>query len=62
MSKDFRKRREMASVLLSYAAKTPDSMGFREAMRVYKLWLKGKISYADALRRIKKLAGVDGGY
>ena len=61
MSRDFYERRRKAGVLLSYAARIESREGFTKAMRIYDLWLKGEISYADALRRIKKLAGVDGG-
>ena len=52
----FRERREKAGVLLSYVGEAKDTKTAREALRIYKEWLHGRITYREALEKIKKLS------
>ena len=53
----FRERRKKAGILLSYAGEARSRQATREALKVYKAWLDGKISYREALKLIKQIAG-----
>ncbi|MCE4612540.1 MAG: hypothetical protein F7C07_01735 [Desulfurococcales archaeon] len=52
----FRERRKKAGILLSYAGEARTIQGTREALKVYRAWLDGKISYRKALKLIKQIA------
>ncbi len=51
----FVERREKAGVLLSYVGDSKDVKTAREALKIYKEWLNGKITYREALEKIKRL-------
>ena len=53
----FKERRKKAGILLSYAGEARSMQATREALKVYKAWLEGKISYREALKLIKQIAG-----
>ena len=53
----FRRRRKKAGILLSYAGEARSVQATREALKVYRAWLEGKVTYREALARIRKLAG-----
>ncbi len=52
----FRKRRRKAGILLSYAGEARSMQATREALKVYKAWINGRISYQRALKLIKKIS------
>ena len=51
--REYRKLRAQASILLFYVAKADCS---EEAWKIYYAWRDGRISYREALLRLKKLA------
>ncbi|MEB3778891.1 MAG: hypothetical protein GSR85_01470 [Desulfurococcales archaeon] len=53
----FKRRREKAGILLSYVGEAKSRQAAEEALRVYRAWLNGKLTYREALARIKRLAG-----
>ena len=53
---EWRRRRNQAGTLLYIIAGIPRS-GRREAWRVYREWQENKVSYEEARRRLKALAG-----
>ena len=53
----FRERRKKAGILLSYAGEARSMQAIKEALKVYKAWLEGKISYREALKIIKQIVG-----
>ena len=52
----FKERRKKAGIHLSYAGEAKSIKDTREALKVYKAWLDGKISYHKALKLIKQIA------
>ena len=55
MVKKFLKYREQLSILVHYAAKY-DGVKARKAYKIIDLWKEGKISFNEALRRVKSLS------
>ena len=53
----FRRRREKASLLLSYVGQARSRQAAEEALKVYKAWLGGRISYRKALKLVKQITG-----
>ena len=55
----FRERRAKASVLLSYVGEAGPSKA-SEALHIYRTWLEGRITYREALAKLRKLANGKG--
>ena len=53
----FRERRKKAGVLLSYAGEARTRRATEEALKIYRAWLDGRLTYREALERIKRAAG-----
>ncbi len=51
--KQYRRLRDRAGILLSYVV---DAGNTGEAWRIYHAWRDGKLTYREALARLKKLA------
>ena len=54
--KQYRRLRDKAGILLSLVAKTPRGPLRRHAWQIYHAWRDGKLTYRQALARLKKLA------
>ncbi len=56
-TREWRKNRDQAGVLLGLVYKTPKGEARERAWRVYEKWANAEISYSEAEKRLKKLAG-----
>lgn len=58
-AREWRRLRDQAGRLQFILAEIQDSQPARlqEAEKVYKLWLNGKITYTEARKRLRELAG-----
>lgn len=54
--KQYRRLRDRAGILLGLVAKTSHGGQRKEAWRIYHAWRDGKLTYREALARLKKLA------
>jgi len=53
--RSFKKRRAEASILLSYVGEAETRKAAEAALRIYKAWQQGRITYRRALAELRKL-------
>jgi len=55
-TKEWRKNRDRAGILLGHVYKTPKGEAREKAWRVYKKWANAEITYEEARKQLEEIA------